>query len=411
MARDAALGAVSQKIAGEWLLGASIMQCDDAIFGRVHFTEDGEMVYLAGGGDLIGRGVGRWVSEGPVVGFQTDIFQYASTSTNHVQTEPHRFRGIAKIPNINTAQGDVKWIGEWYFCPFQQPPRFVGHFHAHRTAAGLLGYTKGSPEDCPQEPKKEVIKKLDKMVEVPPMLEPKWNPHSIKGDVSDVHYVRNFLEPRQVEEFERMIDKTCEWERMMTRDTQEFGSSAKCPCGRSLLRVELPQWQNTMVSAIHALGIFHPVLYPANSVRINAYTPGQGIYPHLDGPVYYPRAAIVTLGSQCVFDFYPRLTVDENKSGFSWDRDKEVPAAPELPPGTKPALSLVLEPGSLLVFSWNSFIHHRHGIAAVEEDEITSKVRNAKDIGLTVGDRLSRGRRVSITVRHLLPRCMCSSMV
>lgn len=45
--------------------------------------------------------------------------------------------------------------------------------------------------------------------------------------------------------------------------------------------------------------------------------------------------------------------------GFSWDRDKEVPSSPQMPPGTKPQLSLLLEPGSLLVLSGDAFTYHR----------------------------------------------------
>mmetsp|Transcript_54288 Transcript_54288/g.174054 ORF Transcript_54288/g.174054 Transcript_54288/m.174054 type:complete len:399 (+) Transcript_54288:65-1261(+) len=396
--------AVAEQIAGEWMVSASIMQCTDAIFGRLHFTDTGDLVYLTGGSDLIGRGVGRWFAEGPVLGFQIDIFQYALTSTKHTHLEPHRFRGIARMPPERGA-----FSGEWYFCAFQQPPRVVGAFRAHRRAVELAAC---AVEESPSAAKRAVIAKLDKLIEPPPMAEPRWIPHHLTGKIQEVHYVRSFLEPRQVEEFERIIDKTCEWEHMNTRDTQEFGASSRCPCGRSLLRVSLPQWQANMICALHNLGVFHPVLYPANSVRINSYAPGQGIYPHLDGPVYYPRAAIISLGSQCVFDFYPRLDLDEeDQRGFNWDRDREVPAAPELPQGTKPMLSILLEPGSLLIFSGDAFIHHRHGIAASEEDEIGPHVRNAKDIGLSVGDVLKRSRRVSLTIRHLLPRCMCSSLI
>ena len=32
-----------------------------------------------------------------------------------------------------------------------------------------------------------------------------------------------------------------------------------------------------------------------NSVRINGYRPGQGIFPHCDGPVYYPKDALARL--------------------------------------------------------------------------------------------------------------------
>merc|ERR1712194_31233 len=164
------------------------------------------------------------------------------------------------------------------------------------------------------------------------------------------------------------------------------------------------------MGALHNLGAFHPVLYPANSVRLNSYKPGQGIAPHMDGPVYLPRAAIISLGAPCVFDFYPRCDADEEKRGFSWDEEKEVPAAPEMPKGLEPMVSVLLEPGSLLILSGDAFIQHRHGIRAVEEDVIGPQVSNAKDLGLSNGDTLKRGRRVSLTIRHLLPRCSCPNV-
>eukprot|EP00931_Biecheleriopsis_adriatica_P122638 TRINITY_DN97640_c0_g1_i1.p1 TRINITY_DN97640_c0_g1~~TRINITY_DN97640_c0_g1_i1.p1 ORF type:complete len:398 (+),score=51.96 TRINITY_DN97640_c0_g1_i1:51-1244(+) len=395
-------------VTGEWVLRASVMQCEDAFVGRVHFMDRGELVYLTTAGDLIGRGFGRWVLEGQVLGFQLDIFQYEANSMKHVQLEPHRLRGLAKLPPEKGV-----WCGEWHFLAFQQPPRLIGHFHAQRSLPSLpLPSLNKKPEELPESAKKATVQKLDKLCECFPMMQPSWVPHHLAGKIQDVHYVRNFLTPIQVEEFERIIDQTCDWERMATRDTQEFGSSNRCDCGRSLMRVALPRWMSEMADALSVLGVFHPVLFPANSVRINAYKPGQGIYPHMDGPVYFPRAAILSLGSQCVFDFYPRLDdEDEGKRAFTWDRDKEVPSAPELPPGTEPALSLLLEPGSLLVFSGDAFVHHRHGIKAVEEDEIGPQVKNAKDIGLSVGDSLRRSRRVSLTIRHLLPRCNCSALL
>lgn len=401
---------VATKSAGEWLFRCSIMQCEDAIMGRVHFTEAGELVYLTTQDELLGRGVGHWTWEGDVIGFQLDIFQYEVTSTKHVQAEPHRFRGFAMAPpDIGV------WVGEWHFQAFQQPPRLVGRFHASRSTPNmqLPSLIQKGPGDVPEAAKKAIMAKLDKLTQPFPMMQPSWVPHHLAGQIQDVHYVRNFLDARQIEEFEKIIDMTCDWEKMSTRDTQEFGSSTQCPCGRSLLRVALLPWQATMVDVLSTLGVFHPVLFPANSVRLNSYKPGQGIFPHMDGPVYFPRAAIVTLGSHCLFDFYPRVESDDNEDnrGFSWDRDKEVPSAPELPPGTKPELTILLEPGSLLVFSGDAFVHHRHGIDATEEDEIGPQVRNAKDIGLGEGDVLRRQRRTSLTIRHLLPRCNCSAFL
>jgi len=392
------------------MIRASIMQCQDVIIGRMHFSETGELVFLTAAGDLLGRGYGIWVCEEQVIGFQLDVFQYEASSTKHVQAEPHRFRGIAVIPEKKGS-----WLGEWYFLSSQSPPRLVGKFHACRSTGSLI-LPALSSKPLPDLPnaKSKVIERLDKLLEPLPMMQPSWVPHHLPGNISNIYYVRNFLEPKQVEEFERIIDKTCDWERMSTRDTQEFGSSGMCPCGRSLMRVALPPWQATMVDALSTLGVFHSVLFPANSVRLNSYRPGQGIFPHLDGPVYYPRVAIVSLGTQCVFDFYPRMDtdLDEDQRGFSWDRDKEVPASPDLPPGTKPELSLLLEPGSLLVFDEDAFVYNRHGIASVDEDEIGPQVKNAADIGLSPGDTLKRGKkRVSLTIRHLLPRCGCNTLL
>eukprot|EP00928_Gymnodinium_smaydae_P040571 TRINITY_DN27501_c0_g1_i1.p1 TRINITY_DN27501_c0_g1~~TRINITY_DN27501_c0_g1_i1.p1 ORF type:complete len:398 (+),score=26.92 TRINITY_DN27501_c0_g1_i1:85-1278(+) len=395
---------VSQKIVGEWILEASILGCESAVFGRLYFTESGELVYLAEG-TLVGRGVGSWLSEGPVVGFQLDVFQYEPTSVNHVPNDPHRFRGIAMLPVEQNA-----WTGEWHYCVHQQPPRLVGNFKARRRTATDLVALSLAAQNFPTDAKKIVIANLDKISEPPEMLQPRWIPHSVGGALPDVHYVRKWLEPDQVKDFERAITQHCRWDRMATRDTQEFGSSSKCRCGRGLMSEPLPSWQQNWITALHNLGVFHPVLYPANSVRINSYAPGQGIYPHMDGPVYYPRAAIISLGSPCVFDFYSRYDLDETKRSFAWDREHEVPSSPALAPGAKPAMSLVLEPGSLLVFSGDAFVHHRHGIEATEFDEISENVRNARELGLSVGDRLERGKRISLTIRHLLPRCKCGGL-
>jgi len=314
---------------------------------------------------------------------------------------------MARLP---TEPGN--WTGEWYFCPFLQPPRLVGRFKAQRQVGGCMPQLPPrSAGEVPQEARQRLIKKLDEKTELPLLAEPKWHPHRItNGDLSEIYYVPNWLEPKQAEEFERVVNRTCEWERMNTRDTQEFGASNRCPCGRGLLQEPLPQWQNNIVTALHNLGVYHPVLYPANSVRINSYSPGQGIHPHMDGPVYFPRAAIISLGSPCLFDFYPHSDLDDETKGLKWDRDRDVPALPDLPPGTKPALSLLLEPGSLF-FSGDAFVCHRHGIAATDEDTIGPQVCNSKRLGLSNGDTLKRGRRISLTIRHLLPRCACSAMV
>ena len=72
---------------------------------------------------------------------------------------------------------------------------------------------------------------------------------------------------------------------------------------------------------------------------------------------------------------------------------------------------MLLEPRSLLVFARDAFWHHRHGFKAVDADVIGAGVCNLRllDGRVRAGDVIYRGRRVSLTMRHLLPRCACQA--
>lgn len=388
---------VTTYLCGEWTFKASIMHCTDALNGRIAFAENGEIVYLANGKDLVGRGIGRWVMEGPAIAFELDVFQYVPTSTDHVPPEAHKFRGLGEVPKDYSS-----WGGEWIFCPGSAPAKVVGTFQVIRKAGGLFN----GKSDMPVEAAALAVRDLDRLcaAESDPIFEKRFASYLYSG-VDSVYYVPNWMEGQDMYEYMKLFTTCPGWEKLASRTTQEWGSSSRCGCGRSLLREDLPVWQQNLAVALNNLGVFHTVLYPVNSIRVNCYDPGQGIHPHCDGPVYFPRVAIVSLGSACVFNFYPR--VEEAESGFKWDAKNDVPLHTEMPAHTKPALSLILEPGSLIVFSGDAFIHHRHGITAVESDVITADVANAKSCGYKVGDTLPRGKRISLTIRHLLPRCDC----
>lgn len=391
---------VTAYLCGEWTFKASIMHCTEALNGRIAFVENGEIVYLANGIDLVGRGVGRWVTEGPAIAFELDVFQYVPTSTDHVPCEAHKFRGLGQIPREYSS-----WGGEWIFCPGSNPPKVVGRFDVIRKGSGPPSSDTNS--DMPVEAAALAVRDLERMcaASADPIFEKRFAPYLYTG-IDVVHYIPNWMEAQDMHEYLKLFNNCGGWETLESRTTQEWGSSSRCGCGRSLLREDLPPWQQNIAIALNNLGVFHTVLYPVNSIRVNSYVPGQGIHPHCDGPVYFPRVAIVSLGSACVFNFYPR--VPEEEAGFKWDPKNDVPLHTEMPTGTKPSLSLILEPGSLIVFSGDAFIHHRHGINAVESDTITEEVKNAKQCGYKVGDKLPRGKRISLTIRHLLPRCDCS---
>merc|ERR1712151_614819 len=143
------------------------------------------------------------------------------------------------------------------------------------------------------------------------------------GDIPSVYYIPDWVDAAQEASFIHHADVELNgWESMRTRSTQEWGAGDRCSCGRGLMRTPLPPRQQKLADALHDLGIFDGALYPMNSVRINGYMPGQGIHPHCDGPVYYPKVAILSLGSPCIFSLYPRSGTEDC---MKWDPENDVP--------------------------------------------------------------------------------------
>eukprot|EP00931_Biecheleriopsis_adriatica_P058868 TRINITY_DN35130_c0_g1_i2.p1 TRINITY_DN35130_c0_g1~~TRINITY_DN35130_c0_g1_i2.p1 ORF type:complete len:281 (-),score=54.89 TRINITY_DN35130_c0_g1_i2:6-848(-) len=154
----------------------------------------------------------------------------------------------------------------------------------------------------------------------------------------------------------------------------------------------LPPWLQHLCEAVGKAASLSPV---PNHVLVNHYQPGQGIMPHTDGPAYQPRAAIVSLGSAVVFDFW---------------RDHAHTAG-----GEAPTLSILLPPRSLLVFSDEAYCSHLHGIADRRFDDLegtanwTPEARSEGPDGdelwrtrqLTSPSCLKREERYSLTIRHV----------
>ncbi|CAJ1459963.1 unnamed protein product [Effrenium voratum] len=129
---------------------------------------------------------------------------------------------------------------------------------------------------------------------------------------------------------------------LRSKRTARFGGDP----GPPFVPEPLPDWLNELCAAVSsAAGLPMP-----NHVLVNHYQPGQGILPHTDGPAYMPWAAILSLGSAAVFDFW---------------RDHAHAAS-----GEAPALSLLLPPRSLLVFSEEAYSCHLHGLAERRFDRL-----------------------------------------
>ncbi len=147
----------------------------------------------------------------------------------------------------------------------------------------------------------------------------------------------------------------------------------------------IPFWLERIMDQLHSTILKDIGLPRPNHALINVYEPGEGIMAHEDGPAYAGYAAILSLGSSCVFDFV--------------SRDRLVLAQVYLPVG------------SLLIFSDFAYSDALHQYSFSKTDQMHARVFN-REVVLepTLGgsvlrddDTLHRGRRISITMRQVPP--------
>eukprot|EP00439_Symbiodinium_sp_Y106_P081264 s42_g20.t1 len=185
--------------------------------------------------------------------------------------------------------------------------------------------------------------------------------------------------------------RRADFQMLRTKRTARYGGDP----GPPFLPEVLPPWLQELCLAVGDAAALEPT---PNHVLVNHYQPGQGILPHTDGPAYSPWAAIVSLGSAVVFDFW---------------RDHAHVAG-----GEAPVASLLVPPRSLLVFSDEAYKQHLHGISDRLADDLQgldnwspdATPRGSWAVRQLRGDgSLQREERYSLTIRH--PRCWSTRLV
>ena len=99
--------------------------------------------------------------------------------------------------------------------------------------------------------------------------------------------------------------------------------------------------------------------------------------PHEDGPSYHPVVATLSLGSHTVMHYYqytPPVSPDDGQHGRTID--------------TRPPLSLLLEPRSLVITTSALYTDHLHGISEVGEDHLIAH-DGGRNNGETAGTRVA----------------------
>ncbi|KAL6463185.1 hypothetical protein MHYP_G00275760 [Metynnis hypsauchen] len=212
--------------------------------------------------------------------------------------------------------------------------------------------------------------------------------HVVKDAPPTVYYVPEFITEAEEEYLLQQVYRAPKpkWTQLSGRRLQNWGG---LPHPKGMLAEKLPDWLLKYTEKISALGAFAGKT--ANHVLVNEYKPEEGIMPHEDGPLYHPTVTTISLGSHTLLDFY--TPVDESQTG--------IPQTEE----SRYVLSLLLRRRSLLILQGEMYERYLHGIRGVAVDTLTERVANLSAAGGQVGETLTRGTRVSLTIRHVPKVC------
>nr|XP_046163182.1 alpha-ketoglutarate-dependent dioxygenase alkB homolog 6 isoform X2 [Oncorhynchus gorbuscha] len=211
------------------------------------------------------------------------------------------------------------------------------------------------------------------------------HPHQDDQAPPTVYYIPDFITEDEESQLLQQVYKApkTKWTQLSNRRLQNWGG---LPRPKGMLGEKLPDWLLKYCERISALGAFAGKT--ANHVLVNEYKPGEGIMPHEDGPLYHPTVTTISLGSHTLLDFYRPISAQELD---------EVPQTEE----SRYLLSLLVRPRSLLILQDDMYERLLHGIQGTHHDSLTERVANLLTTGVLPGATLTRGTRVSLTVRHV----------
>jgi alkylated DNA repair protein alkB family protein 6 len=111
-----------------------------------------------------------------------------------------------------------------------------------------------------------------------------------------IYLVRNFITEAEASYLLGNISKTpsAKWVQLRNRRLIELGGRV---IKDTLFEEAMPEYLRMLTCRLAFLFDMEP-----NHILINEYLPGQGIMSHVDGPIYYPLIATVSLCSGILFN-------------------------------------------------------------------------------------------------------------
>ncbi|OGJ55840.1 hypothetical protein A3D88_01800 [Candidatus Peribacteria bacterium RIFCSPHIGHO2_02_FULL_52_16] len=184
--------------------------------------------------------------------------------------------------------------------------------------------------------------------------------------IPGLRYLPQYISQHYHDELLNVIDGQ-PWETGLTRRVQQYGwryDYDNYTINPSDYLGPLPSWGKEIAERLVKEKHFTE---EPDQLIVNEYIPGQGISGHRDKRCFGETVASLSLGSQCMMDFY-RGSVQRS-----------------------PETALLLEPNSMLILDAEARTQWGHGIKARKSD-------------LVQGVRVLRTRRVSLTLRTVVAR-------
>lgn len=227
--------------------------------------------------------------------------------------------------------------------------------------------------------------------------------HRVGADVGlrDCFYVPNFLSAEEASSLQAAAQQAGtgaeagslgvgpSWASLPGRRLLNLGG---VPNASGMFVEPLPHFAAALADGLVQAGVFEPDSRP-DQFLINEYFESQGIDAHRDGPLYRPQAAIVSLGSPAVLDFFEAAGPAPEDTGSLGGG--AVTSEGRL---LQRRASVALEPNSLLLFSGHAYADLWHGISSNTECEDIDDLCVNRG-ALQVEAPWRRGYRISFTVR------------
>lgn len=397
--------------------GAWIVMGGDDLQGELNITPTGTVFFRPGG--KLGHGVGKLTMTDTATGVtvfrcELEVYQYTQTS-RETPAQGTTFVLAGAFATASASKSNYSTLTMdgmlQMSVPDSSTPGLTTMRHLGKLNAAKLGVGEADTYK-PYVPSAALATAFQHIFPEPLHLSRTnaaatldLSKHRV-GGIPSVTYVPNYLTADDERQCLQMLQRTPKEMRneLKKRVVQEYGCTMCETCQQSFVSDDnLPPWTKTLCETLVKDHIFTPTTYP-NNVRVHEYAVGHGIAPHVDGPIYVPKVAILSLQSPVLMSFYPKQVAHENVMEHYEDTFKfDGPIAKQ-----KPIFSIILEPRSLLIFAEDAYYAYPHGISDKAEDSLLEadcgKLINpdAVPAGVTT---LKRQPRVGVTIRHLLSRC------